>query len=71
MSLKKRQDLQKLGHEGHLRIKETERMGDRPFGKFTKYGFKFNIDKVPFFNIPDLTNFEVRLHTHVNQTPCL
>jgi len=41
-----------------LRIQETERLSERPFGKHTrKGGFMLNIDKVPFFNIPDLTGF--------------
>ena len=62
MSLRKRQDLMKLGHEGHMRIKETERISQRPFGKFWRSQFRFNIEKVPFYNIPDLTDFEVSLN---------
>ena len=60
MSLSKRQSLQKQGYQGRLKIAETERLSERPFGKHTRKGsFKFNIDKVPFFNIPDLTGFQV------------
>ncbi len=50
------------GYRGELKIREIERNGDRPFGKFTRKGkFMFNIEKVPFFNIPDLTGFKVKL----------
>ena len=63
MSLRKRQDLLKMGEEGHLRIRETERLSQRPFGSFDETKFRFNIEKVPFYNIPDLTDFEVRQST--------
>ena len=60
MSLRKRQDLQKEGYKGLLKIKETERLSERPFGHHTKKGkFIFDIDRVPFFNIPDLHGFQV------------
>ena len=32
MSLRKRQDLLKLGEEGQRRIRETEKLSGRPFG---------------------------------------
>ena len=58
MPLAKRQQLQKLGYRGQLMIRETERLSQRPFGKFTNSGrFRLDIDKVPFYNIPDLTGF--------------
>ena len=64
MSLKKRQDLQKEGYKGHLKIRETERLSERPFGRHTRKGkFIFDIDRVPFFNIPDLNGFKVSLRT--------
>ena len=63
MSLRKRQDLMKMGYEGELRIKDTERVSNRPFGKLDNRGrFKFQIEKVPFYNIPDLTGFNVSHH---------
>ena len=41
-------------------IRETERLGQRPFGKFTnKARFRLDVDKVPFYNIPDLTGFSL------------
>ena len=60
MSLSKRLGLKKMGYEGELRIKDTERASSRPFGIIDKKGrFKFHIEKVPFYNIPDLTGFNV------------
>ena len=60
MSLKKRLELKKMGYEGELRIKDTERASSRPFGDHnTKGRFRFKIEKVPFYNIPDLTGFNV------------
>ena len=36
-------------------------MSERPFGTHTKKGrFVLDIDKVPFFNIPDLTGFNLK-----------
>ena len=41
-----------------MQIRETERLSQRPFGEFTsKKRFRLNIEKVPFYNIPDLTGF--------------
>ena len=58
MSLTKRQSLEKQGYSGELKIHETERLSERPFGRHNRRGqFVLNIDKVPFFNIPDLTGF--------------
>ena len=58
MSLRKRLELKKMGYEGELRIKDTERVSNRPFGEMTNKGrFRFQIEKVPFYNIPDLTGF--------------
>ena len=60
MSLRKRMDLKKMGYEGELRIKDTERASNRPFGQLNSKGrFRFQIEKVPFYNIPDLTGFKV------------
>merc|ERR1719362_2372865 len=60
MSVKKRLDLKKMGYEGELRIKDTERASNRPFGHMDQRGrFRFAIEKVPFYNIPDLTGFNL------------
>ena len=60
MSLRKRLELKKMGYEGELRIKDTERSSNRPFGRHNTRGrFEFQIEKVPFYNIPDLTGFNV------------
>ena len=60
MSLRKRLEMKKMGYEGELRIKDTERASSRPFGEHTNKGrFRFKIEKVPFYNIPDLTGFNV------------
>ena len=43
-----------------MKIKETERLSIRPFGRMsTKAAFVMDVDKVPFYNIPDLTGFDV------------
>ena len=60
MNIKKRLDLKAMGYEGELRIKDTERASSRPFGDINQKGrFKFRVEKVPFYNIPDLTGFTV------------
>ena len=41
-------------------MRELERNSQRPFGKVSRKGkFLMNVDKVPFYNVPDLTNFKV------------
>ena len=43
-----------------MKIKETERLSIRPFGRMSsKAAFVMDVDKVPFYNIPDLTGFDV------------
>ena len=60
MTLRKRLDFKKMGYEGELRLKDTERASDRPFGKLNSKGrFRVQIEKVPFYNIPDLTGFNL------------
>ena len=62
MPLHLRQQYEKQGYRGELKIRDIERNSDRPFGKVSNKGrFQFNIEKVPFFNIPDLTGFKVRI----------
>ena len=42
-------------------MNEIERNSPRPFGKFTRKGhFRYFIDMVPFYNIPDLTDFKLK-----------
>ncbi|MFN9905941.1 MAG: hypothetical protein ACK56F_07425, partial [bacterium] len=50
------------GYRGEIKIRDLERTSDRPFGRVSNKGrFQFNIEKVPFYNIPDLTGFKVSL----------
>lgn len=61
MTLRKRENLMKQGYQGELKLKENERLSERPFGHHTRKGrFILDIDKVPFFNIPDLTGFNLK-----------
>ena len=56
-----RQALEKQGYRGEVKIRELERSSDRPFGRVTsKQKFNFDIEKVPFYNIPDLTGFKLK-----------
>lgn len=42
------------------KIKELEKKSTRLFGTFTRFGnFKFDKNKVPIFNVPELKDFEV------------
>jgi hypothetical protein len=44
------------------RIKTLERLSITPFGRNTKCGnFRFDANRVPNYNIPDLTDFEVNI----------
>ena len=55
--------MKKQGYWGWLKIHERERLSDRPFGDFTSKGkFKFNIERVPFYNVPDLTGFKLKAY---------
>ena len=59
--LHQREMYKKQGYRGELKIRELERSNERPFGYVSNKGkFRFNIEKVPFFNIPDLNGFKVR-----------
>ena len=60
MPLYQRQQYQAQGYRGEVKIREVERNSERPFGYVSNKGrFQFNIEKVPFYNIPDLTGFKV------------
>ena len=49
------------GYLGRLKIRERERLSQRPFGYITKKGkFRFDIEKVPFYNVPDITGFKLK-----------
>ena len=69
MSLRKRQDLKKMGYQGELRIREAERLSERPFGELSRKGrFTFDVEKVPVYNIPDLTGFNLKPYvSHLTQ----
>ena len=49
------------GYNGQLKINERNRLSDRPFGRVTSKGrFVFDVEKVPFYNVPDLTDFKLK-----------
>ena len=61
ITLRKRQDFGKQGYSGEIKIREQDRLSERPFGTWTRKGrFVLDVDKVPFFNIPDLTGFALK-----------
>ena len=61
VNLQSREQLKRQGYLGELKISERERLSDRPFGKHTRKGkFRFEIEKVPFYNVPDLTGFKLK-----------
>ena len=63
MSLQQRQQYKAQGYRGELKIRDIERNSERPFGEVSNKGrFKFNIEKVPFYNIPDLTGFKLKAY---------
>ena len=44
-----------------MKIHDRRRLSDRPFGRVTSKGkFIFNVEKVPFYNVPDLTDFKLK-----------
>ncbi len=66
MPLHQRQQYQAQGYRGEVKIREVERNSERPFGYVSNKGrFQFNIEKVPFYNIPDLTGFKVSLRSEI------
>ena len=55
IDLHTKQMFKRQGYQGQLKINERERLSDRPFGQNSRKGrFKFEIEKVPFYNVPDL-----------------
>ena len=53
--------LKKQGYEGQLKIRERERLSEKPFGLNNSKGkFRFDIEKVPFYNVPSLTGFKLK-----------
>ena len=48
------------------RIREYERQSLKPYGKFVRSGFKFDKEKLPFYDIPDLSGFELRPYVEYN-----
>ena len=61
LNLKSKMYMKKQGYKGELKIQERERLSDRPFGQHTTKGkFRFNIEKVPFYNVPDITGFKLK-----------
>ena len=61
IALKTKEFLKKQGYQGQLKIAERERISDRPFGRLTSKGkFRFNLQAVPFYHVPDLTDFKLK-----------
>ena len=61
LPLYKREQMKNADSYSVQRVMEAERESIRPFGQFTrKGGFKLNIDLVPFYNVPDLTDFKLK-----------
>eukprot|EP00347_Sterkiella_histriomuscorum_P008632 403344354 len=61
MPLYQKQQYKKQGYKGEIKIREVTRNSERPFGKISRKGnFSFEIQKVPFYNVPDLTNFKLK-----------
>jgi hypothetical protein len=48
------------------KIRQLERESWKPFGKFTKGGFKFDKEKVPFYDIPNIDGFELKPYVDFN-----
>jgi large subunit ribosomal protein L41 len=60
--LVKKEQLKQEGSEKSIRkIRALERLSNKPYGKFTTKG-KFIRDtrRIPFYNIPDVTNFPLK-----------
>jgi hypothetical protein len=47
-----------------LQLKKLERDSAFPFGRWDGRRFIFDEKKVPFYNVPDLTGFNVILKNH-------
>lgn len=59
--LQRREQYRKSGEWGQRRMNEVEKWSMKPFGRFTRKGkFKIDLDRVPFYNIPDLEGFELK-----------
>jgi hypothetical protein len=58
-----KEKLRAEGSENSLReIKVLERLSNTPFGRNTRTGnFRFDAFRVPNYNIPDLTDFQVSI----------
>jgi len=54
-------------HHARLVIKKMEENSHYPFGQFTRKGkFMFNPEKVPLYNVPDLTGFQLKPYVSVH-----
>jgi large subunit ribosomal protein L41 len=61
INLQQREAFKKLGNEGLAHENERRRLSNKPFGRHTSLGrFMFDIEKVPFYNIPDLEGFTLK-----------
>merc|ERR1712232_585717 len=56
-----KQKLLSRGQEGMAQIKTLEKNSHYPFGRVSRHGnFIFDQSRVPNFNVPDLTGFELK-----------
>ena len=71
MDMHAKQQLKKQGYDGQLKINERERLSTRVFGTHSRRGkFQFEIEKVPFYNVPDLEGFKLKPYVPHN-TPLI
>ena len=71
MGLQERMMMKKQGYKGELKVRERERLSQKPFGEHnTKGRFKFDVHKVPFYNVPDITGFKLKPYVPYN-TPMI
>jgi len=73
IELKKVEQLKQDGSEKSMRkIKALERISNRPFGHITTRGrFIRDTRKIPNYNIPDLTDFELKPYVSYHTEPIM
>ena len=67
LPLHQREAFKKQGAAGIARMKEYRDNSGKPWGRLTNKGrFVFDVDKVPFYNIPDLSGFTLKPYVSYN-----
>ncbi|KAL4450784.1 hypothetical protein ABPG74_011626 [Tetrahymena malaccensis] len=67
IDLHTKEELKKQGVQGRYKIYRMERDSDRLFGQFSSRSkFLFDSQRVPFLDIPDLTDFELKPYVSVH-----